>query len=152
MTEPDLARKLLAELRQMTNATPAQALAEFRRLVAEKDEGKGFPLGAAADEASNCSLKPAAGLTGAIAYNGRSTEPRMRLASSPQSFNEGSPAWLAILEFFIAGGIAIWIVIDGRFVGDPAVATCTATLPAPHRAISTQGPNSFGNGLVFLST
>ena len=47
---------------------------------------------------------------GAIAHNGgRSTEPHMRLASSPQSFNEGSPARLAIVEFFIAGGIAIWM-------------------------------------------
>ena len=34
MTEADLAMKLLAQLRQVTNPTPAKLLAEFRRQVA----------------------------------------------------------------------------------------------------------------------
>jgi hypothetical protein len=43
MTEPDLARKLLAQLRQVPNATPAETLAEFRRRLLElglKAKGK----------------------------------------------------------------------------------------------------------------
>lgn len=36
MTDTDLARKLLAQLRRMPNATPAETLAEFRRLLAEQ--------------------------------------------------------------------------------------------------------------------
>lgn len=41
MTERDLARKLLADLRRRFDATPAEALAEFRRLVtAEQTKGK----------------------------------------------------------------------------------------------------------------
>ena len=35
MAELDLARKLLAELRQMPNATPAETLAAFRRRLVE---------------------------------------------------------------------------------------------------------------------
>lgn len=35
VTESDVARKLLAQLRRMPNATPAEALAEFRRLLAQ---------------------------------------------------------------------------------------------------------------------
>jgi hypothetical protein len=41
MTEPDLARKLLAHLRQMPKATPAEALAEFRRRLVELELAKG---------------------------------------------------------------------------------------------------------------
>jgi hypothetical protein len=33
MTEADLAKKLLAHLRQVPNPTPAKLLAEFRRLI-----------------------------------------------------------------------------------------------------------------------
>jgi hypothetical protein len=41
MTNRDLARKLLAELRRMPNATPADALAKFRQLVAQaKDKSR----------------------------------------------------------------------------------------------------------------
>jgi hypothetical protein len=39
MTEADLAKKLLAQLRHVTNPTPAKLLAEFRRLVVS-DEAK----------------------------------------------------------------------------------------------------------------
>jgi hypothetical protein len=35
MTRPDLARQLLAQLRQLPVATPAEALAEFRRRMVE---------------------------------------------------------------------------------------------------------------------
>jgi hypothetical protein len=35
MTEADLAKKLLAQLRQVPNATPAKLLTEFRRLFAD---------------------------------------------------------------------------------------------------------------------
>ena len=41
MTERGLARKLLAELRRMPNATPAEALAEFRRRLVELGLAKG---------------------------------------------------------------------------------------------------------------
>ena len=37
MTEADLAKKLLAQLRQVSNPTPAKLLAEFRRLLAAED-------------------------------------------------------------------------------------------------------------------
>ncbi len=40
MKRPDLARKLLAAIRRRPNATPAEALAEFRRLL-EKALAKG---------------------------------------------------------------------------------------------------------------
>lgn len=43
MTETDLARVLLAHLRQVPNPTPAKVLAEFRRRLAElgaKAKGK----------------------------------------------------------------------------------------------------------------
>jgi hypothetical protein len=35
MTEADLAKNLLARLRQVPNATPAKLLIEFRRLLAD---------------------------------------------------------------------------------------------------------------------
>jgi hypothetical protein len=47
MAELDLARKLLAELRRMPNATPTEALAAFRRRLVELGlaNGKARPRG-----------------------------------------------------------------------------------------------------------
>lgn len=41
MTAPSQARVLLEHVKQMPNATPAEALAEFRRLLAEMGLAKG---------------------------------------------------------------------------------------------------------------
>jgi hypothetical protein len=41
MRDGNLAMKLLAELRRMPNATPAEALAEFRRRLLEQALAKG---------------------------------------------------------------------------------------------------------------
>lgn len=41
MTNRGLARKLLADLRRLPNATPAEALAEFRRRLVELESVKG---------------------------------------------------------------------------------------------------------------
>ncbi|GEP61924.1 hypothetical protein [Reyranella soli] len=38
MSTKEIARKLLADLRRMTDATAAEALAEFRRLVAAEQK------------------------------------------------------------------------------------------------------------------